>query len=725
MTPIETVVEKSAKLAKDSEHEYVTMEHFMLVLFEEVEEIAEICKNINGDLDQAKQDLRKFLNDNKNNGLQGQHGFQGKPSRTLGVERMLQRAFAQVMFSSKEMITCVDLFVSILTDDETMAGYIAELNGISRAAVVEYITQQQDSVETQQDIKKYLKNLNDSAKCNDIDPLIGRELEVNEIIHILARRKKNNPILVGEPGTGKTAIAEGLALKIVEGLVPPALKNKVVYSLDIGSLLAGTKYRGDFEERLNMVLEFLEKDQNSIMFIDEIHMIMGAGSAGNSTVDVANMLKPILGRGKLLTIGATTDDEYSTHFEKDRALMRRFQRVNVEPTDVETTKKIIRGLSTHFEEFHGVAYPESVLDRSVELAERYIKNKYFPDKAVDVIDATGAAAKLQGSETVNMDYVLTAISKMSNIGKEVIDVDSTDLYRCLDKNIKLNVYGQDSAVDEIVDAILVSKAGLREPNKPIGNFLLVGPTGTGKTETAKQLAKELDCEMVRFDMSEYQERHSVSKLIGAPPGYVGHAEGKSGQGQLLAAVEKSPNCVLLLDEIEKAAPEVLQVLLQIMDDGRLTGSTGKTVDFSNTILLMTSNLGASDAEKLKIGFGNNRKTDTDIAAVKNFFTPEFRNRIDAVIRFNKLDQSVINKIVKKLVNETNSQLEHRGVTLNLSQAAVDWLTENGFSDTMGARPMKRLFETEIKKPLSKKILFNDLSNTEIKIDVHDNNITLE
>ena len=493
------------------------------------------------------------------------------------------------------------------------------------------------------------------------------------------------------------------------------MKEKVVFSLDIGSLLAGTRYRGDFEERIKVVLDSLEQNKNVILFIDEIHMIMGAGSAGSSNVDIANLMKPILGRGKLLTMGATTSDEYSTHFEKDRALMRRFQRVDIEPTSVEDTIKIAKGLKPYFEDFHKVSYTDDMVEKAVDLADRYIKNKFFPDKAVDIIDAAGARTKLRGEEEVLQDDILTVISKMSNIGKDVIDVDSTEGYKSLDKRIKTKVFGQDDAVDQIVEAILVSKSGLREPNKPIGSFLLVGPTGTGKTETAKQLAEQLESKLVRFDMSEYQERHSVSKLIGAPPGYVGHAEGKMGQGQLLTSVEDNPNCVLLLDEVEKAAPEVLQVLLQVMDDGRLTGATGKTTDFTNVVLLMTSNLGAADAEKLKIGFGDQKKINTDIKAVNSFFTPEFRNRIDSVIRFNKLSTEVIEKIVHRIVDETNAQLKDKSIVLELDQDTIDYFVEEGYEPTMGARPLKRLFESELKKPLSKKILFEDLRNVEILV----------
>jgi ATP-dependent Clp protease ATP-binding subunit ClpA len=714
MSEIDNIIANAVQSAINEKHEYVTLEHIMLSLLEDPS-VVEVLDKIDCDYITAKEDLKNYLEDTEFNGLKGEVVFEGKPKKTTAIERVLQRAFAQVIFSARDQVAPIDLFISILSEDNTHAKYICDLNGLDRASVIEYITKNRNLEVSLKEAEEFLINLNEKAVDSEIDPLIGRQEEVEDLVHILARRKKNNPILIGEPGTGKTAIAEGLALKIVEGQVPNALKEKIVYSLDIGGLLAGTRYRGDFEERIKVVLDSLEKNKNVILFIDEIHMIMGAGSAGSSNVDIANLMKPILGRGKLLTIGATTNDEYSTHFEKDKALMRRFQRIDVEPTDVPTTIKIIKGLKPNFAEFHAVEYSDELLEKSVDLADRYIKNKFFPDKAVDVMDAAGARVKLRGEGEVILDDILTVISKMSNIGKDVIDIDSTEGYKSLDKRIKTKVFGQDDAVDQIVEAILVSKSGLREPNKPIGSFLLVGPTGTGKTETAKQLAEQLESKLVRFDMSEYQERHSVSKLIGAPPGYVGHAEGKMGQGQLLTSVEDNPNCVLLLDEVEKAAPEVLQVLLQVMDDGRLTGATGKTTDFTNVVLLMTSNLGAADAEKLKIGFGDQKKINTDIKAVNSFFTPEFRNRIDSVIRFNKLSTEVIEKIVHRIVDETNAQLKDKSIVLELDQDTIDYFVEEGYEPTMGARPLKRLFESELKKPLSKKILFEDLRNVEILI----------
>ena len=710
MSQLDNIITCAVNYASERNHEYVTLEHLMLCCLED-EDVLQVLDEIDDqhECDLAKADLVNYLADDTVNGLKGEIVYDGKPKKTEGVERVMQRAFAQVIFSARDQVSSIDLFVSILSENDTHAKYICELNGIDRLSVVQVLTAMSGNTGLKE-AEEFLINLNAKAAEMEIDPLIGRHEEVSDVVHILARRKKNNPLLIGEPGVGKTAIAEGLALKIVEGQVPNALKDKVVYSLDIGSLLAGTKYRGDFEERIKVVLDSLEADKNVILFIDEIHMIMGAGSAGSSNVDVANLLKPLLGRGKLLTMGATTNDEYSTHFEKDKALLRRFQRVDIEPTDVPTTTEIMKGLKPFFEEFHGVTYTDELVAKSVDLADRYIKNKFFPDKAVDVIDAAGATVKLRGEEIVNTSDIVHVISKMSKIGADVIDVDSTEGYKSLDKRIKTKVFGQDEAVDQIVEAILVAKAGLREEGQPIGSFLLVGPTGTGKTETAKQLAAQLEAKLIRFDMSEYQERHSVSKLIGAPPGYVGHAEGKMGQGQLLTSVEENPNCVLLLDEVEKAAPEVLQLLLQVMDDGRLTGATGKTTDFSNVIMLMTSNLGAADGETNKIGFGDQVKKDTDTKAIKAFFAPEFRNRLDAVIKFNKLGKPVIEKIVGRLEDEINLQLKDKNIEVVLDAKAIKYFMENGYSPDMGARPLKRLFEKDLKKPLSKKILFEDLKD---------------
>ena len=714
---IDNIIENAVNFAKDKGHEYVTLEHIMFCLLEN-EDIIELVKDLNVEVNNIVEDLNQYLDDPDLNGLINQNGIKGDPKKTVSTERMIQRALAQVIFTGREEVKPIDMFMSVLNEQNTHAAYFCQINGLDKNIIVEYLENKYNSNKSLELVKEYTVNLNEEAQKGRIDKLIGRHEEVDELVHILARRKKNNVVLVGEPGTGKTAVAEGLAKRIIEGDVPDVIQNKIIYSLAVGDLLAGTRYRGDFEERFKTVLETLEASPNAILFIDEIHMIMGAGSAGSSSVDIANMIKPVLGKGRLLTIGATTPDEFADSFEKDRALMRRFAKLDIMETNVEDTKEIIKGLNSYYQEFHKVTYPIDLLEKSVDLCHRYIKNKAFPDKALDVVDAAGARVKLRGDDTVTMKDIIQVISKISHVGEDVIDIESVDTYKNLDTRIKTKVYGQDDAIDKIVENIVVSKSGLREKNKPIGSFLLVGPTGTGKTETAKTLATELECKLVKFDMSEYMERHSVSKLIGAPPGYVGHAEGKLGQGLLLAEVEDNPNCVLLLDEVEKAAPEVLQVLLQVMDDGHLTGSTGKVVDFSNVILLMTSNLGATDAEGLKIGFGDQTKTKAVDKAVEKFFSPEFRNRLDAVITFNKLAKELMLLIVDRLVKETNELLAENEstVTISLSPTARQQLADDGYEPSMGARPLKRVFEDKVKKPLSKKVLFEDLNNKNVIID---------
>lgn len=717
---IEELMKQAVNIAHEREHEYVTLEHIMLCLMEDPD-IIELCKDNKVDFLQIIKDLNGYMDRDEFHGLKSANGIKGKPKKTTSVDRVFQRGIAQIMFSQKEVFETKDLLISILNEDDCFARYYCEINGLRKESVKEQIESARKDNEDKALLEQYTVNLNEEAENSKIDPLIGRHTEVDDLVHILAKRKKNNCILVGEPGTGKTAIAEGLAKKIVDGDVPKIIKDKVVYSMDLAGMVAGSKYRGDFEERLKGVISYLEKDPNAILFIDEIHMLMGAGAGSSGAVDAANILKPALGRGRLQTIGATTPDEFANSIEKDGAMKRRFEKLIVNETSVDDTKEILYGLKHYYEEFHGVEYDISTLSRIVELADRYIKNKCFPDKALDIVDAAGATVKIREDKTVEMTDVVKVISKISNIGEDVIDTESSYGYETLEDRIKTKVFGQDTAIEKIVESILVSKAGLREIHKPIGSFLFVGPTGTGKTESARALADQLNCKLVKFDMSEYQERHSIAKLIGAPPGYVGHAEGKMGQGQLLAAVDETPNCVLLLDEVEKAAPEVLQVLLQIMDDGVLTGSTGKKVDFSNVIILMTSNLGIADSEKRKIGFGDPTKVGEVNKAIENFFAPEFRNRIDAVIQFNKLENDQMLLIVDRLIEETNKLLTSNNseVRIKITDTARSKLAEEGYDPAMGARPLKRLFENEIKKPLSKKILFENLNSCWITIDFDD------
>ena len=714
---VEVIIRNALDLANTEGHEYVTLEHLTLCLLDD-DQIKRIADQLQVEIPVIKSDINNYLMDQDFAGVVSANGTKGAPKKTKSIERVFQRGLAQVMFNNRKVFTSVDLMIAVLGEDECFAKYFCEINGLTADAIKRAMTKTLVVEENKELLEEFTTNLNDEAKDSKIDPLIGRAEEVSDLIHVLARRKKNNCVMVGEPGTGKTAIAEGLAKKIVDGEVPKTLKDKVIYSLDLGNMLAGTKYRGDFEERIKGVLNCLEADPNAILFIDEIHMIMGAGAAGSGNVDAANLLKPVLGRGRMLTIGATTPDEFADTFDKDRALMRRFARIDIEETSVEDTKLIVKGIQKYYEEFHGVTYTEKLLDKSVELVDRYVKTKYFPDKALDVVDAAGASVKLRGETTVTMQDMVKVISKESKIGADVIDIESSNAYTDLDTRIKNTVYGQNEAIDKIVESILVSKSGLREPHKPIGSFLFVGPTGTGKTETARALAKELQAKLVKFDMSEYMEKHSVAKLIGAPPGYVGHSEGKMGQGQLVAEVEDNPNCVLLLDEVEKAAPEVLQVMLQVMDDGKVTGSNGKVVDFSNVVLLMTSNLGAAKSEENKIGFGDSvRKGDT-AKAIKQFFTPEFRNRLDATVQFNKLEPEQMLLIVDRLVKDTNELLELNDstITIQLTPTARQQLALDGYEPSMGARPLKRIFEEKVKKPLSKKILFEGMQNHAVQID---------
>jgi ATP-dependent Clp protease ATP-binding subunit ClpA len=528
------------------------------------------------------------------------------------------------------------------------------------------------------------------------------------LTEVLARRKKNNVIIVGEPGVGKTAIAEGLALNIINDECPDILKGKIVYSLDVTSLVAGTKYRGEFEERAKEIFGQLEKRDNVILFIDEIHMIMGAGSAGGSNIDIANLLKPLLAGGKLLCVGATTSEEYRENFEKDRALQRRFQKVVIEQPSKEDTKLIVKGLKKYYEEFHGLEYDEDAMDLAVDLAERYMHGKYNPDRAIDIIDVAGARNKLHKIEgKIGRNAIESAVSKITRIPMDMIDAKENANFASLETNIKSKLFGQDIAVESLVESILVAKSGMRPTNKPVGSFLFVGPTGTGKTELCRQLAANLDVTLRKYDMSEYMEQHSVSKLIGAPPGYVGHAEGGAGAGQLINDVEETPNCIVLLDEVEKAHPSVMNLLLQVMDDGRLTSSTGKTADFSNVILVMTSNLGAAKSASRAIGFANDH-SDASTQAVTKFFSPEFRNRLDAMVQFVALEREHIDMIVDKSLNELNEMLADKNVRVELSPEAKVWMRERGYIPDMGARPLQRVINDHIKKPLSREILFGAL-----------------
>jgi ATP-dependent Clp protease ATP-binding subunit ClpA len=699
--------------------------------------VSDMIAELGGDPKVAKVELEKEIERQPNAGFAG---GQGKMSQT--IDNLIKKQTAMLATSEAEDCTEADVLFALVLDiidadlTDNPAKDILANHGATRDAVDDYRLQNGNQSESILD--KYCINLNIESANGQIDPVIGREREVNDTVEILARRKKNNVVFVGEPGVGKTAIAEGLARQIEQGDVPDAIKGMIVYSLDIGTLVAGTKFRGELEERFKKILKEVEAKGNVIMFIDEMHMIMGAGATSGGTMDVSNMLKPSLASGKIKLVGATTEDEFTEHLQKDRALMRRVQKITVDEPNVEDTKRIVKGITKYYTDFHGVEYGEGVVDAAVDLADRYITQRFFPDKAIDVIDATGATAKLEGVDTVDIDRVISAVSKMSGIPVSMIDVKENDLVKSLPVKLRNEVFGQDHAIEIITDTIMIAKSGLRDNNKPVGNFLFVGPTGTGKTHMCKRLADNMAAKLVRFDMSEYQERHTVSKLIGAPPGYVGHGEGKNGDGQLIYEVSNNPSCVLLLDEIEKAAPEVAQLLLQVMDDGRLTSASGKTIDFSNVILIMTSNLGAQDADKQGIGFG---ATDFDASAigeaVKKYFPPEFRNRVDHIIQFNKLEQSQVEILVDVELQKMNAVLVKQGIRATMSIEARAYLARQGYQPALGARPLTRVFEQKVKLPISKQVLFGDLATgglvhvgfnsdkQEIVVEVTDPSLTVE
>lgn len=712
---VEKMIERAVSIANDNNHEYITLEHILISMLHE-KDINELILSTGGTPAKIKADLIAFLNDP--NMKKPESLKDVPPKRTTTLNRTFQRALTQTLFAGLSDLSNETILISIFSEAESHAYYFLTKNGVTKEKLIAQIRKLDEKPNTEETpLDQFARNLNKEATDGTIDPVIGREKEIADTIEILARRKKNNVVFVGEPGVGKTALAEGLALKIVNKEVPKALHDKVVYSLDIGALLAGTKFRGDFEERLKGVLDQVKKLKNCIIFIDEIHMILGAGSTTGGQMDASNLLKPMLAKGELMCVGATTLDEFHEHFEKDKALLRRFQKYDIEQPSAAETKLILAGLTKYYEQFHGVVYTEGAVDLCVDLADRYLKSKFFPDKALDIMDSAGAKAKLAEDKIVSLQHILEQASKIARIPTQMMDMKENDALENLAPRIKDKVYGQDMAIDKLVEAIFMSKAGLRNPSKPIGSFLFTGPTGTGKTYTAKQLAASLGVKFIRFDMSEYMEKHTVSKFIGAPPGYIGHGEGKMGEGQLIQAVETNPNSVLLLDEVDKAHPDVMAVLLQVMDDGRLTSAKGKTVDFSNVILIMTANLGARDAEKLKIGFGDQDNSSAVDVEIKKFFSPEFRNRLDGIVKYNKLTMVEMNLIVNSEVEKTEVMLESKNISINVTQNARTWLAEKGYDPKMGARPFERLFEEKVKKPLSKHILFGKLKGTPGRVNV--------
>ncbi len=732
--PLEDTLHRAVALANARSHEYATLEHLLLALVEDPD-ASTVMSACGVNLEALAASLTTYI-DHDLAALAVSNGEDAKP--TAGFQRVIQRAVIHVQSSGREEVTGANVLVAIFSERESHAAYFLQEQDMSRYDAVNYIahgiakkagqsearptrgTQTSSPSEDAEDkagakkgeeaLDAYCVNLNIKAREGKVDPLIGRAAEVERSIQVLCRRTKNNPLLVGDPGVGKTAIAEGLARKIEDGEVPDVLSGATIYSLDMGALLAGTRYRGDFEERLKQVVKELESHEDAILFIDEIHTVIGAGATSGGAMDASNLLKPALASGTLRCMGSTTYKEYRQHFEKDRALVRRFQKIDVNEPSVEDTTKILKGLKSYYETFHRLRYTDAAIKSAVELSARYITDRKLPDKAIDVIDEAGASQMLlapsKRKKVIGQKEIEAVIAKMARIPPKSVSKTDVEALKNLEVDLQGAVFGQPDAIAQLSSAVKLARAGLRDPNKPIGSYLFSGPTGVGKTEAAKQLSATLGIEMLRFDMSEYMERHTVSRLIGAPPGYVGHDQG----GLLTDAVDQHPHAVVLLDEIEKAHPDVYNILLQVMDNGTLTDAVGKTVDFRNVILIMTTNAGAADNARASIGFGRSKVEGEDEKAIQRLFTPEFRNRLDAVVAFKALTPDVIRLVVKKFIKQLDAQLADRNVTLSLSEEATDWLAENGFDELYGARPLARVIQEHIKQPLADDILFGRLTN---------------
>ena len=713
---LESVFEDAVGQALSRHHEYITLEHFLYCLITN-KDLKNILVQFGANVSLLENDLENYLN---NDLKEIENTDIVKPRKTSTVDRVLNRAFAHALFTGRSSLEPLDCFISIFSEKKSHANFFIKKAQIDKIQFIEYIKKEGISETDEEDeqprikqsekiISHFCTDLNAKAKQKKIDPVIGREKELEELTLILARRHKANVLMVGDPGVGKTAIAEGLAKKINDGHVPKFIQNHVVYNLDISSLLAGSKYRGDFEERVKAVLGALEKKGNAILFIDEAHMMNGAGAANGNSNDMANMLKPALSKGTIKVIASTTWDEYRKHFEKDRALMRRFQRLTIDEPNETTTIKIIKGLKKYYEKHHSVKITNQAVIDAVKYSVKYITDRKLPDKAIDLIDCACARFKINDeiNGIVDHDEILFEVSKIANLPKEQVSNKESINIANLEKNMFSTIFGQEKAIENLLNKVYIAQAGLKNINKPIGIFLFVGPTGVGKTEAAKQLANNLNIKLLRFDMSEYQEKHSVSKLLGSPPGYVGFEDNA---GLLITKLQETPHCVLLLDEVEKSHPDVLQILLQLMDNGFVTGSNGKTADGRNSIIIMTSNLGASDAEQNSIGFAKLEKEYDLTTSVDKFFAPEFRNRLDATIKFGKLDQTTMIKIVKKFIDDLNSQLKDKNIHIKLDKLAIDFLIKKGFNSKMGARPLQRTIDEEIKLKLSKEILFGKLVN---------------
>ncbi len=731
---LQLVFDKAVSDAKKLQHEYITVEHLLFAMMCE-ENFENSVKGYGANVELIKTQLEDYLKTKLDDIKTDLAKF--KPKKTQTVERVINRAFAQILFSGKTIIEIPDVFLSILSEKRSYACFVLEQAGINKEQFMEYISVDYSNATTEEEqpentgtankaLASFTVNLNAEVKQNKIDPVIGRDDELEQLALTLGRRNKSNAILVGDPGVGKTAIAEGLAYKIVNGEVPEFLKDYTVYNLDIGSMLAGSKYRGDFEERFKLVLQALKSKGKTIMFIDEAHMVSGAGAGSNNNAnDLANMLKPALSKGNIKVVASTTWDEYRKYFEKDRALMRRFQRISVDEPSAETTVDILKGLRKYYEDYHNVEITDDAIATAVKLSIKYQTDKKLPDKAIDLIDVACARFKVKNqvdNRIVDVDNIQTELAKMVKIPEDHIKEKETENLVNLEKNLKSVVYGQDTAIDQIVDKILVAQAGLKSENRPVGSFVFMGPTGVGKTELAKQLAENLGVKLVRFDMSEYQEKHSISKLIGSPPGYVGFDDNA---GQLITKLQENPNCVLLLDEIEKAHPDVSSVLLQLMDNGKVTGSNGKEADGRNCVLILTTNLGAKDSEKNTIGFGDTLERDYTDQELKKYFPPEFRNRLDGVVTFGRLEKTTMIKIVGKFLKTLKDQISDKNIDITVSDEAMDLLVEQGFDRKMGARPLQRVIDSEIKRPLSKEILFGNLKGGGVvKIGVADGKLHL-
>ncbi len=747
---LEQTLHRALSFASERRHEYATLEHLLLGLADDTD-AATVLRACGVDLDKLRQELGEFL-DKDLPGLATDRP--GDPKPTAGFQRVVQRAAIHVQSSGREEVTGANVLVALFSERESHAVYFLQLQDMTRLDAVNFIShgiakapgrqparppaaekpegggegerEEKGNRRNQDALSTYCVNLNKKATAGKIDPLIGRETEIERTIQILCRRTKNNPLYVGDPGVGKTAIAEGLAKRIVEGDVPEVLIKSTIFSLDMGALLAGTRYRGDFEERLKAVVTELEAQPNAVLFIDEIHTVIGAGATSGGAMDASNLLKPALASGTMRCIGSTTYKEYRNYFEKDRALVRRFQKIDVNEPSLEDAIKIIRGLKTNYERHHKVRYTEEAIRGAVELSAKYINDRKLPDKAIDVIDEVGASRMLlpegKRRKTVTLRDVEEIVAKIARIPPKSVSADDKETLRNLERDLKAMVFGQDKAIEALSAAIKLSRAGLREAEKPIGNYLFSGPTGVGKTEVARQLASTLGIELIRFDMSEYMERHSVSRLIGAPPGYVGFDQG----GLLTDGIDQHPHCVLLLDEIEKAHQDLFNILLQVMDHGKLTDHNGKSVDFRNVILIMTTNAGASDMAKEAIGFGRTEREGEDEEAVKRLFTPEFRNRLDAIIPFAGLTEETVGRVVEKFVMQLEAQLADRNVTIELSSAAKEWLAERGYDRLYGARPLARVIQEYIKKPLAEELLFGKLvKGGSVKVNLVDGKLVFD